>query len=147
MKFLKANPDSRKSVCQCVRLTGSAIALGLVIGFWHTSFAATEPQKSFASAEEAVKAAIDAARNGDDKELTTIFGPGSQDLISSGDAVADKQRGAEFLTAYDEKNRLVSEGGNTILVIGKDEWPFPIPLVKQGNGWVFDTAKGKEEIL
>jgi hypothetical protein len=90
---------------------------------------------------------VAAARKGDDKELAAIFGPGSQDLMSSGDTVADKQRRAEFLKAYDEKNRLASEGENTVLVIGKNDWPFPIPLVKQGSGWVFDTAKGKEEIL
>ena len=102
--------------------------------------------KSFSSAEEAVKAAIAAARKGDDKELAAIFGPGSQELMSSGDRVADEQRRLEFLKAYDEKNRLVSEGDKTILVVGND-WPFPIPIVKRGNVWVFDTAKGKEEIL
>jgi hypothetical protein len=120
---------------------------GLLLGFPHGSFAASAGQRSFASAEEAVKAAVAAARKGDDKELAAIFGPGSQDLMSSGDTVADKQRRAEFLKAYDEKNRLASEGENTVLVIGKNDWPFPIPLVKQGSGWVFDTAKGKEEIL
>jgi hypothetical protein len=120
---------------------------GLLLGFPHGSFAASAGKKSFASAEEAVKAAVAAARKGDDKELAAIFGPGSQDLMSSGDTVADKQRRAEFLKAYDEKNRLASEGENTVLVIGKNDWPFPIPLVKQGSGWVFDTAKGKEEIL
>ena len=62
--------------------------------------------------------------------------------------MADKQRHAEFLQAYDEKNRLEREGENMVLVIGKDDWPFPIPLVQQkSGGWVFNTAKGKEEIL
>jgi hypothetical protein len=135
----------RKAITLYLR---SAIAVaGLLIGFSHVSLAATAQQKSFPSAEEAVKAAIAAARQGDEKEFVMIFGPGSQDLMSSGDAVADKERRAEFLEAFDQKNRLVSEGDKTILVIGKDDWPFPIPLVKQGNGWVFDTAKGKEEIL
>jgi hypothetical protein len=109
--------------------------------------AAVAPQKSFASAEDAVAAAISAAKNNDDKELLAIFGAQAKDLISSGDAIADKQRRAQFIKAFDEKNRLVVEGENTVVVIGKNDWPFPIPLVKKNDRWVFDTAKGREEIL
>ena len=58
-----------------------------------------------------------------------------------------KQRRARFLKAYDEKNRLVQQGNDMILVIGKEDWPFPIPVMKKGDGWVFDIAKGREEIL
>jgi len=111
------------------------------------SFAAAAQQKSFSSAEEAVNAAIAAAKKGDEKELAAIFGPGSQELLHSGDLVADKQRRADFLKAYDEKNRLVTEGNITILTVGKDDWPLPIPLVKKGSGWIFDAGKGKEEVL
>src|SRR4029077_9153958 len=60
---------------------------------------------------------------------------------------ADKRRREEFIKTYDEKNKLVQEGDNFVLVIGKDDWPFPIPLVKRGTSWVFDTEKGKQEIL
>jgi hypothetical protein len=67
--------------------------------------------------------------------------------LYSGDAVADRQRREHFLAAYDERNRLANEGESVILIVGKNDWPFPIPVVKKGNGWVFDTAKGKEEIL
>ena len=75
-----------------------------------TSFAASAPQqKTFPSAADAVKAAISAARSNDDKELLTILGAQAKDLISSGDAVADKQRRAQFIKAFDEKNRLVVE--------------------------------------
>ena len=111
------------------------------------SFGAAAQQKSFASAEEAVKAAIAAARSNSEKDLLAIFGTQAKDLLSSGDPVADKERRANFLAAYDQKNRLVAEGDSTILVIGNNDWPFPIPLVKKGEGWVFDTARGREEIL
>lgn len=111
------------------------------------SFGAAVQQKNFASAEEAVKAAIAAARANNEKDLLAIFGPQAKELMTSGDPVADQQRRAQFLKAYDEKNRLVNEGENTIIVIGSNDWPFPIPLVKKGEGWVFDTAKGREEIL
>jgi hypothetical protein len=146
MKSLAIEASPRKLFGHC-RLVISVAIAGLVIGLSHFSFAATAQQKSFPSSEEAVKAAIAAARAADQKELAAIFGPGSQELISSGDNVADEQRRLEFLKAYDEKNRLVTEGNKMILVVGNNDWPFPIPLVKQGSGWVFDTAKGKEEIL
>jgi type II secretory pathway pseudopilin PulG len=111
------------------------------------SFGATAQQKSFASAEEAVKAAIAAARANNDKDLLAIFGASAKDLLSSGDPVADKQRREAFIKAYDEKNQLMANGSNMIVVIGKNEWPFPIPLVKKNDAWVFDTAKGRDEIL
>lgn len=122
-------------------------AIGVLLGLWVISFAATAPQKTFASADEAVKAAVAAAKSNDDKELLAIFGANAKDLISSGDTVADKQRRAQFLAAYDERNRLATEGENTILVVGKNDWPFPIPLTKKGDRWTFDTEKGREEIL
>ena len=122
-------------------------AVALIFALYDTCSAAAAQQKSFSSAEEAVKAAVAAAKSNNDKELLAIFGASAKDLISSGDPVADQQRRAQFLAAYDEKNRLATEGGNTILVIGKNEWPFPIPLVRKGGSWVFDTEKGREEIL
>jgi hypothetical protein len=143
MKFSKFEANGRKFMGPLV----GVVLAGVVIGFSHVSFAASPQQKSFSSAEEAVKATVAAARRGDAKKLAVIFGPGSQELMSSGDPVADKQRRGEFLKAYDEKNRLVSEGENTILVVANNDWPFPIPLVKRGSGWVFDTTKGKAEIL
>jgi hypothetical protein len=112
------------------------------------SFGAAAPQqKSFPSAEEAVKAAIAAARAHNDKEMLAIFGAQAKEILVSGDSVADKQRREEFLAAYDERNRLVMEGENTILIVGKQDWPFPIPIVKKGQSWIFDTEQGKEEIL
>jgi len=118
-----------------------------IIAFYELSFGATAQQKTFSSPADAVAAAISAAKNNDDKELLAIFGAQAKDLISSGDAVADKQRRAQFIKAFDEKNRLVVQGENTVVVIGKNDWPFPIPLVKKNDRWVFDTAKGREEIL
>ena len=103
-------------------------------------------QKSFASPEEAVKAALAAAKKNDDKELLAIFGAQAKDLMFSGDAVADKQRRERFLAAYDEKNTLVSEGESRIITVGNDAWPFPIPLIKVSGGWQYDTEAGREEI-
>jgi hypothetical protein len=65
----------------------------------------------------------------------------------SGDAVADKRRRERFLAAYDEKNSIASDGDSRVITVGNSAWPFPIPLVKRADGWMFDTDKGREEIL
>jgi hypothetical protein len=122
------------------------VAILVIITFAGTSFAAAK-QKSFASAEEAVKALVTAAKNNNDKELLAIFGSDAKDLMSSGDAVADRQRREIFLKYFDEKTSLSKEEDNMIILIGKNDWPFPIPIVKKGETWIFDTQKGKEEVL
>jgi hypothetical protein len=111
-----------------------------------TADAATK-QKGFASAEEAVKAFIAAIKADDNKEVLAIFGSESKEVISSGDPVGDKQRRAKFIKDYDQKNALAKDGDKMVLSVGEKDWPFPIPLVKKGDQWVFDTKAGKEEIL
>jgi Protein of unknown function (DUF2950) len=140
----QANERKRTFFAALRQLLGTALLLLVAMG---DGDAATVAQKTFASAEDAVKAAVAAARSDSDKEMLAIFGAQAKEILFSGDAVADKQRRARFLAAYDEKNRLATEGENTILIVGKQDWPFPIPLVKKGQGWVFDAEKGKQEIL
>jgi hypothetical protein len=104
--------------------------------------------KTFASPEEAVKALVDAMKTGEKAELSAIFGPGSESLISSGDDVKDKAGREWFLKNYEEKNSLEKKGDDeAILQVGKDDWPLPIPIRKKGSAWSFDTKAGKEEIL
>jgi Protein of unknown function (DUF2950) len=143
MSFAKVetNPDGY------MWLITRLLVIAVVLMAFSVSFAATAQQKTFSSADEAVKAAIAAGRKNDDKELLAIFGANAKEILFSGDAVADKERRGQFIAAYDEKNRLATKGEETILIVGKQEWPFPIPVVKKGQSWVFDTEKGKEEIL
>jgi hypothetical protein len=111
------------------------------------SYGAQVKQKTFASAEEAVKALIDAAKAGNQEELMAIFGPAAKDVLSSGDAVEDKAVRERFLKAYEAKNALVQDGdARAVLQIGPHDWPFPIPIVKKNQQWSFDTKKGKEEL-
>ncbi len=109
--------------------------------------AAAAKQKGFASPEEAVKAAVAAAKADDDKEMVAIFGTEAKEILYSGDPVSDKERRARFVHNYDQKNSLSKEGDKMVLVVGEKDWPFPIPLVKKGDQWFFDTKAGKEEIL
>jgi len=108
--------------------------------------AATQ-QKGFATPEDAVKAFATALKSDDEQELLSIFGPAGKELISSGDPVRDKQRRGMFISDYDRKNSITPEGSKMVLVVGEKDWPFPIPLVKKGDQWIFDTQAGKEEIL
>ena len=105
-------------------------------------------QKAFPSPDAAVKSLIDAVRRDDAGELISIFGPSGRDLVYSGDPAMDKEDRASFLNAYEEKNRLEEVNrGKIILHVGKDDWPMPIPIVKTGRTWRFDTKGGRSEIL
>lgn len=112
------------------------------------SFAAGSQQKTFATPDEAVKALVAAVREDNEKELMLILGPGSKELISSGDEVADRTGRKKFISSYDEKNALERKSPTAmVLHTGSDSWPMPIPIVKKGSAWVFDIGKGKKEIL
>jgi len=112
--------------------------------------AATETaQRTFASPDDAGKALVEAAKADDRNALLAIFGPGSKDLIFSGDETQDKASFQNFATAFQTMNRWRKQAdGSEVLYIGADNGPFPIPLKKNDAGqWYFDTAAGKEEIL
>jgi hypothetical protein len=129
-------------------ICGVVVVVMLVAGLWQALLAAEAKQKSFKSPEEAVQALVEAVMKDDTKGLMAIFGPESKDLIFSGDKVADNAGRDRFTAAYEEKHQLVKEGDNkAILIIGEHDWPMPIPLVKQGEAWLFNTEEGKDEIM
>ncbi|HUL23614.1 MAG TPA: DUF2950 domain-containing protein [Thermodesulfobacteriota bacterium] len=127
------------------------VAVIMAFGFYQCVLAAeVKPivQKTFKSPEEAGKSLMDAVKSNDTKELLAIFGPAGKELISSGDEVADKAGRERFIQDYEEMNKLEKETDKKVtLVVGDREWPFPIPIVKKGETWVFDTMAGKEELL
>jgi len=107
------------------------------------------PHRSFLSPEEAVTSLVTAVRVNDMEEMLAILGPGSRELIFSGDEVADRTGREKFLKAYERMNMLQKVSSDKVtLCIGKDNWPMPIPMVKAGiKKWVFDAEQGKQEIL
>lgn len=112
------------------------------------ALAAANKQKSYAAPEEAFKALVDALKSGGQDAVLKVLGPGAKAVISSGDKVADKAAGERFLKAYDEANKIEKSGEDmAILSVGKDAWPFPIPVIRDKAGWSFDVEVGKEEIL
>lgn len=102
----------------------------------------------FPSAMAASEALIAALQADDQQSLMKVLGPGSKEVISSGDETEDKNNRADLVMKYHEMHRLVTEpDGTTTLYIGAENWPSPIPLMHAAGGWYFDTAAGKKEIL
>ena len=125
----------------------ATLAFG-VAAFLSAAIAVADAQQRFKTPEQAADALVAAARAGDRNTVTKLLGPGSADLISSGDPVQDANTRQEFLAAYDASHRVVTESGKpAILVVGQTDWPFPIPIVEKDGEWQFDTAAGREELL
>ena len=105
-------------------------------------------QQTFKTPEEAATALVNAAKSGDSKSIVTVLGPDGEDIVSSGDEVADAATRAKFIAAYDAKHTIATEGDSkAVMVVGPDDFPLPIPLVRKDGLWRFDTAAGREEIL
>jgi len=129
-------------------LYGLVVVFAVTLIFLGSYQRADAQQKTFKTPEEAVKGLMDAVKSNDTKELLTIFGPAGKEIISSGDEVADKAGIEHFIKDYEEMNRLERETDKKVtIVVGNREWPFPIPIVKKGETWVFNTMAGKEELL
>ena len=107
-----------------------------------------ENQETFATPQEAAQALIDAAEHNDVAALLKVLGPDGKDIVISGDPAEDTKHRAEFARSAHQKLRIDQDNPlNTILVVGEQEWPFPIPLVEKDGKWRFDPAKGRLEIL
>src|SRR5262249_11305204 len=103
--------------------------------------AQTAQHRSFETAEDGVKALIDASKSGNLDALLEIFGPDGKELIASNDPAAARMNRQVFTVAAAEKWHLEDAGTNRkTLVIGNEDWPFPVPIVKDASGWRFDTA-------
>jgi hypothetical protein len=131
---------------------GSAVLLLLLLallvaGFAGSSSAQESQPRTFSSPGDAVNALVQAAHNEDETALEAILGAGKE-VTSSSDEVEDSLEREQFCRKYQEMHRLVREtDGSTVLYIGAENWPFPIPLVSKNGEWYFDSDRGKQEIL
>jgi hypothetical protein len=136
-----------------IALTIRLLLLALVVVPLTACKKSENPEKPsisvFASPDEASNALLAAAKSGDQNALLAIFGPDSKEVIYSGDSVQDKNAADAFVAGYGVMHRWRNmPDGAQILLVGADNFPFPIPLKKNGEGkWFFDTAAGKEEVL
>jgi hypothetical protein len=110
--------------------------------------AAREKQKGFATPQEAAQELVAAAKANDSKTMLSVLGADAAPIVFSGDAIADRTSSEEFARAYEEANRIEMQGdAKAVLMVGKDDWPLPFPLVKSEAGWRFDARQGREEVL
>jgi len=124
------------------------VSFVLGLGIAPAALAQEPGQKTFSSAMEATDAFAAAIQNHDEAAMLAILGPSGQDLISSGDPVADKDRQDTFAAKYRASHQFAGAAdGRTFLYIGAENWPTPIPLRQNGSQWYFDTNYGKQEIL
>ncbi|HXC42377.1 MAG TPA: DUF2950 family protein [Candidatus Dormibacteraeota bacterium] len=118
----------------------------LVAGFAESGYAQELQPKTFSSPAEASAALFQAAQNEDEQALEAILGAGKE-VTSSSDEVEDKLEREQFAKKYQEMHRLVREpDGSTVLYIGAENWPFPVPLISKDGVWYFDSETGKREI-
>src|ERR1044071_8775428 len=140
-------------------LIASAIASFCFLGFClhaapeSKSNAASAPQpaqKQFDTPKQAADALIQVAGNFDVAAAKEILGPDGEDLVASEDPVQDKNRAAAFAAKAKEKMSIETDKKNpneAVVLVGNDEFPLPIPLVKKNGKWFFDTKVGRQEIL
>jgi Protein of unknown function (DUF2950) len=136
-----------------VALSGAAATVSIVATQSGNASPAASPvaqQKAFATPQEAADALVQAAASYDLPTLEQILGPASQDLLSSEDPVSDKNKAAEFAAKGRQKTEVKlgpKNASSATVLVGDDAWPLPIPLVKKGNEWLFDTKAGRQEML
>ena len=109
---------------------------------------ASQAQQAYPTPEDAVAALSAAVKSGTKTSILKVLGNGAEDVVESGDEVADAETRQRFLSAYDARHSIKTEGNKkAVLILGADDFPFPIPLVNSKSGWEFDTDQGRIEIL
>lgn len=120
---------------------GAIVAVVLLTG-------TSQAQQAYPSPEDAATALVAALKTGTRRTILKVLGKDAEDIIESGDDVADAETRQRFLTAYDGKHSIKAEGNKkATLFLGNDDFPFPVPLVNNKTGWEFDATAGRQEIL
>ena len=105
-------------------------------------------QQTYKTPEAAVDALVAAAKADDEKAALAVFGKAGEDIVSSGDKVSDEAIRKRFVESYDAKHQIAMDGdAKATLVIGQNDYPFPVPLVRKARLWSFDTEAGRREVL
>jgi hypothetical protein len=147
MNILSNRLPNRVSALRQVLLAAVA-ATAISVAGMSVSAAQDMKPKAYPAPEAAAEALIAAARAMDGKTLTEILGSDAREWMLSGDAVQDRQGIERFTAAYDAKHELEKASDTAVVLsVGEDDFPFPIPIVKQDDGWAFDPEQGREEIL
>jgi len=139
--------DTKAEIFSGTRMAAVVVAVVVLIGGYFQSCVAQQKQRTFSSAEAAAHALFTAVQSHNDREIVQILGARNE-LVSTGEDVQDKLESEQFAQKYQEMHRLVREPDKTtVLYIGAENWPFPIPLVSRQGIWRFDAQAGSTEIL
>ncbi|HXY06926.1 MAG TPA: DUF2950 domain-containing protein [Terriglobales bacterium] len=105
--------------------------------------------RAFDSPQQAADALVNAAEKFDEDALIQIFGPDGEDIVLSGEYAQDRRHATDFAAQAREKKSisLDKSGNRAFLLVGNEDWPFPVPLVKRGAKWFFDAKAGRQELL
>ena len=137
-----------QSLSESISISTLRSAVILSAALFLCAASAASAQQPFKTPDEAATALVDAAKTGDQKAILSVLGPDGLDIISSGDEVADAATRTRFVAAYDAKHSIATEGDDkAVMVIGQEDFPVPIPLVRSNGMWHFDTAAGRDEML
>ncbi len=154
--MVEMNDMNRKTILVtsrilCVAAIACIFSLSQVVFAQAKQPVAAPSHKTFATPQEAVDALIKASSDYDVSTLLQIFGPYGEDFVSTEDPVHDKSTGQAFAALARKKNVVTidpARPNRATLIVGDDQWPFPVPLVKQKDGkWLFDSRAGRREIL
>jgi hypothetical protein len=128
-------------------VTAVVVALSLG-GSFAPAFGQQPGQQTFASAQDAAHALLVAMQSHDEQSPLSVLGPAAKEVLSSGDPIEDADARVDFVVRYQAMHRFVTEANGTVtLVVGAENWPFPIPLENNHGKWYFDTDAGKDEIV
>jgi hypothetical protein len=106
--------------------------------------------KTFDSPEKAADALVDAAEKFDQATLVQIFGPGGEDIVFTGEVAQDRKHAIDFAAEAREKKSVSVDpktGTRAFLLVGNEDWPFPVPIVKNGDKWSYDPKAGRQELM
>jgi hypothetical protein len=157
MKSILASPKSLRQVsilcavvCACVSATLSFGQRSTARTIPRTLAAPSAGAKLFATPQQAADALVNAAEKFDVVALTQIFGPYGDDVVFTGEFARDRKRAADFAAQAKEKTKVSVDpknGNRAFVLVGNESWPFPVPLVKTGMKWYFDSKAGRQELL
>lgn len=129
----------------CHRAASASVAAIIALALMSS---VSQAQQSYPSPEDAAAALTAAVKSDTRRAIFKVLGNGAEDIIESGDDVADAETRKAFISAYEAKHSIKAEGNKkATLILGAEDFPFPIPLINNKTGWEFDADAGRIEIL
>src|SRR5438445_483985 len=123
---------------RCALFAARAASLALAAMLVLATASVASAQKSFRTAEEAADALVSAVKTGEPRSILAVLGQDGTDIVSSGDEVADATARQRFVAAYDARHQIAMEGDSkAVMIIGQEDFPFPIPIVRKSGTWRF----------